>query len=149
MESKNKIKKPRPQKKPKEPKPPKPILTEAELAYRQAEKMQKDMKRVQATNMKSVDQKENIEGVDIWKDSDFYFCVVFQSARQKYTFLEELSKKINLGIDQCRSSDEMIQIINGLEFAKKLGIILQSEKSPNYPYPNLELSKLTLDDQSY
>lgn len=136
-------------KKPKAPKPPKPIKTEIQLAEEQAARMLRDMNRLQATSNKPIADREVRSGVDIWSDSDFFFSIVFQSAAQKYLFLEFFSKKFGLGIDEVRTGDEKCQILNGLKLAEKLGLNLPSEKSGNFPYPNLELSKLALDGEEF
>lgn len=111
--------------------------------------MMKDMNRLQATQKTSPDRKAVREGVDIWKDSDFFFSVVFQSSAQKYTFLEEFSRKFGLGIDTVKSGDEVVQILNGLELASKIGVRLTPEKPGSTPYANLELAALVMDDQKY
>lgn len=121
-------------------------LSEVELARKQAEKMLKDMGRLQATQKGSLDQKKVREGVDLWKDTDFFFSVVFQSSAQKYAFLEAFSKKFGLGIDNAMAGDEVYQIINGLKLAANLGIKIPAEKSVKFPYPNLELAQLALDN---
>lgn len=123
--------------------------TEIELAHKQAEKMLRDMTRLQNTQAKSPDQKSVREGVDQWKDTDFYFSVVFQSSTQKYTFLEFLSKKFGLGIDDAKSENHVIQVVNGLIFAEKIGLKLVGEKTGNYPYPDLELKELALDGEEF
>ena len=102
--------------------------TELDIATKQAEKMLRDMYRVQATQNKSADQKENRSSVDLWKDTDFFFSIVFQSSAQKYTFLEAFSKKFGLGIDNAKSNNEIIQVVNGLKLAKNLDIKIPSEK---------------------
>ena len=60
------------------------VKSESELVKEQAARMLKDMDRLQATQKGGVDSKEKVTAVDIWKDSDFYFSVVFQTAKQKY-----------------------------------------------------------------
>lgn len=107
------------------------------------------MARLQNTQRKSTDQKEFREGVDQWKDSDFYFSVVFQSAKQKYEFLEFFSKKFGLGLDSVKSNDEIIQVVNGIKLAEKIGLDLKVETSPPYPYPNLELKEMALDNEAF
>lgn len=136
-------------KKPKAPKAPKIVMPESVLAERQAQKMMKDMSRLRATQAKSPDQKSVREGVDIWKDTDFYFSVVFQSSAQKYVFLEAFSKMFGLGFDNVRSGDEVFSIFNGLKLAEKLNVKIPDEKMPAYVYPNLALKDLTLDGEEF
>lgn len=135
--------------KPKKVKEAKPAVSEMELAERQAQKMMRDMTRLQATQTKSTDQKDVREGVDIWKDTDFFFSVVFQSAGQKYAFLEQFSKMFGLGIDNVRAGDEVFSIFNGLKLAELLKIKIPNEKAPKYVYPNLELKDLALDGEDF
>lgn len=132
----------------KKPKQPKVALSETELVKRQAKKMLKDIYRVQASSV-SVDKKTSSEGVHVWKDSDFYFSVVFQSARQKYEFLDAINKKFNLNIENIKTSDDIISIINGLKFAENLNIKLSNEKAADYVYANLELAQLVLDGEEF
>lgn len=136
-------------KKVKPPKAPKIIQTEQQLAEKQAARMLKDMGRLQNTQRTSTDQKSVREGVDIWKDGDFFFSVVFQSAHQKYKFLKEWTEKLKIDPDHIPSNDETLTIINGLVLAEKFGIKIDAEKSGDYPYPNLELKALALDVEEF
>lgn len=145
-----KQKKERKVKVPKAPKEKKAAPTEAELVLRQGNKMHSDMMRLQATQTKSADKKEMRTSVDLWKDTDFFVSIVFQSSKQKLKFVEEFSKKFGLGLDTVSAGDEIFQIFNGLILAEKLGIRLEPEtKTGTHPYPNLELAKLTLDDVEF
>jgi hypothetical protein len=123
--------------------------SEMQLVERQAAKMLKDMERVQATNSKSRDQKTEKSSVDIFKDSDFYFSVVFQTSTQKYQFLQSFSKMFQLGIEEILSDDQVIQIINGMKLAKNLKIDLKQEGIKPYPYADLELAQLALDNEVF
>lgn len=136
-------------KKPKKVKEPKPQKSEMELAQAQADRMYRDMQRLQATQSKAAHQKSERTTVDIWKDSDFFFSVVFQSSAQKNKFLEEFSKKFGLGVEGVMANDELLQVINGLKLAEKLGIEIPAEKVGKYPYPNLELSDIALDNEKF
>src|SRR5574343_493005 len=138
-------------KKPKAPKvqKQKEIIPEHILAERQALRMLKDMERLQATQKLTADQKAQRTNVDLWKDTDFYFSVVFQSSAQKYKFIKEFSQKFDLQVDQVASGDEIFQIFNGLLLAKKLGIQLQVEKIGEFPYPDLELKSMALDGEEF
>lgn len=135
--------------KPKKPKEKKPAPSELELLQKQADRMLRDMNRLQNTQSASGDQKKERSAVDIWKDTDFYFSVVFQSSAQKYQFLEQFSKKFGLGIDNIRNEDEVFSIVNGILLAKILGFKLDLEKAPAYVYPNLELKELSLDGEEF
>jgi hypothetical protein len=125
----------------------KPKPTELELAERQGQRMLHDMLRVQNTQMKSTDMKEFREGVDVCKDTDFYFCVVFQSSVQKYKFVEAFSKMYDLGLDEVRTANDIFQIFNGLKLAERLQIKLIPERLSAYPYPSLELMPMALDNE--
>ena len=126
---------------------PKVEVSEKDLAQKQAKKMMRDIYRVQRTG--KVGAENNVETAHIWRDTDFYFSVVFQTSAQKYEFLEQLSKRAKLGIDQIKSGDEVVQIINGIKLAKSLGIELKEYKCNDYVYPDLELAKLILDGEDY
>lgn len=76
---------------------------------------------------------------ELWLDTDFFFSVVFQSEKQKYEFLQKL------GIEA--DNDGQIQILNGLQFAKKLGIDLEKESALPYPTGSIDLMPLILDTE--
>lgn len=122
-------------------------VSEKELLEKQAARMLKDMDRLQQTQDPS--KKTSTTAVDIWKDTDFYFSVVFQSAQQKYEFLEQFSKKFGLGVDEVKSSDEVFSIVNGIKLSQKLGFNIRLEKKPSYVYPDLELREMALDADEF
>ena len=87
--------------------------------------------------------KGKIENKNLWMDIDFYFSVVFESARQKYEFLEKLN--IEAEIDP---TIPRLQIINGVKFAESLGIKLEvKEKRFDYPTADLDLKEFVLDNE--
>lgn len=128
---------------------PKPVVTEEELIMKQAMRMQRDMHRLHNTG-RTTEQKEKISTVDLWRDSDFFFSVVFQTSEQKYAFLKTFSKMFNLELDQIISNNEIVQIVNGLTLAKQMKINIPSPVGRvDYPYRNLELAEMALDMEEF
>lgn len=125
-------------------KEPKVQLSESELVHKEANKIMSQIHRLRDTTKHS-DKKDFVTNTDLWLDSDFFFSIVFQSSQQKYAFLEAFSKMFKVDIDT--SKDERIQIINGLKLAESLDIALKQETALQYPYPDLELRKLALDEE--
>lgn len=123
---------------------PKVVKTEQELVHAYANKIMDGKisrghfdKRFDWHNRNAQDK--GAVNKDIWFDTDFFFSVVFQSEAQKYAFL----KAAGWIVDQ----DEQVQIVNGLELAKKMGIALRPEVALEYPYTDLELRPLVLDSE--
>ena len=82
---------------------------------------------------------------NIWMDNDFYFSVVFQSAEQKYKFLEAVG--IYEEDNEIVKATGKVKIINGLEFAERLDIELEKEEVFPYPTGNLDLLPYLLDTE--
>lgn len=82
---------------------------------------------------------------NVWMDGDFYFSVVFQSADQKYQFLEQFCRMFKVNIEDYK--DSQIQILNGLKLATSLGIALKKEIAIEYQYGDPELIPLVLDNE--
>lgn len=111
--------------------------------------MLRDLSRLKNTQGKSSDQKDFTEGVDVWKDADFFFSVVFQSAKQKVLFLEFLKSKIGISFETEPNSPFQIQIINGLKLAEKMGCPLPIVTPTDYVYPDLALKAVVLDNENF
>jgi hypothetical protein len=95
------------------------ILSEAEAAFKA---------RAQAEQ----------ERFELATDSEYWMAVCFQSRRQKEQFLAALREKFGMGGDS-----EADKYIDGWEFAKALGIVLERE---NVPYnTSSKLDKKWLD----
>lgn len=124
----------------------KKIVSEEDLVIKEANRLMTHVENLRDTT-KSSDKKLNVTNTDLWLDSDFYFSVVFQSSQQKYKFLTKLKEMFSLDIDT--SDDNRIQIINGLKFGESIGVDFSKEKPLQYPYPDLELRKLALDDDKF
>lgn len=84
---------------------------------------------------------------DLWLDTDFYFSVCFQSAEQKYEFLDALFKKTGVKVET--SPDDQIQIVNGLKLSEALSIPIQKETMLDYPYGDLDLRPFVLDNEKF
>lgn len=82
---------------------------------------------------------------NMWMDSDFYFSVVFQSAKQKYDFLFWLQQKYDYDFGDDGKS--RLQIINGLKLAEVMGCTLAKETTRDYPTIDIETKDLILDDE--
>ena len=82
---------------------------------------------------------------ELWLDTDFFCSIVFQSFEQKYEFLEALAKKTGVIADLDDASQ--IQIVNGMDLARRLGIELKRETRAAYPIPDLELRPFIMDDE--
>lgn len=131
------------------PKKEKIVLSELELAEKQAARMFRDMKRLQKTQDTSSDKKDQRSNVDLWKDTDFFFSVVFKSAAQKYAFMEKFSELFKLGLEEVRHGDRVYSIFNGIKLADNLNIKIPVENNPEFPYPNLEMRELALDSEEF
>lgn len=133
-------------KKERKPKAQKETLSEEEIIRKEADRIVKQVEALRDTTKKS-NKKNSITNTDLWLDSDFFFSVVFQSSQQKYAVLKKLSEMFGLEIDV--SSDDRVQILNGVKLADALNVAIQKEKSLQYPYPDLELRKLVLDEEKF
>lgn len=131
------------------PKKEKVVLSEIDLATKQAERMHRDMMRLQKTQNGSADKKDERSNVDLWKDTDFFFSVVFKSAAQKYAFMEKFSEIFKLGLEEVRHGDRVYSIFNGIKLSERLNIKIPVENNPEFPYPNLELRELALDGEEF
>lgn len=117
--------------------------TEQELVHKYVNRVIKNQMyhgRVDSNKFDNL-QHDKTVSKNLWLDYDFYFCVVFQSAEQKYQVLRHLA-----GENDTYSSDR-IHIINGLNFAKSLGIELKEETTKDYPMGNIDLLPYVLDDE--
>lgn len=79
-------------------------------------------------------------------DQDFWCHFVFQSAKQKYDFMEFLEEKFGFEFDEMPG--HQIQIANGLRLGRLMGATLKEEKADSYPFPNLDLLPLVLDNEA-
>jgi len=131
------------------PKKEKVVLSEMELAEKQAARMYRDMTRLQKTQDGSADKKDERSNVDLWKDTDFFFSVVFKSSAQKYAFMAVFSEMFKLGLEEVRHGDRVYSIFNGIKLAENLNIKIPVENNPEFPYPNLELRELALDGEEF
>lgn len=137
--------------KPKKPRKPKIEKSERELVEAYAQKV------LNAATSTMVDRKDLHaivagHGTEVRKtatmlamDRDFYFSVVFQTADQKYQFLEALAAKLNLPLET--SADEAVDIVNGLKLAAALDIPLKLEKPISYPVSDVQLLPFVLDTE--
>lgn len=128
----------------------KPEKTEQQLVEEYAKKVMDGKisrghfdKRFDWHNRKA--QGQTATNKDLWFDTDFFFSVVFQSEAQKYEFLNHLKEQYGLDFDD----NLQIQIVNGLEFAKKMGLSLRPEIRLEYPYTDLEIRPLVLDSDEF
>ena len=136
---KNSSKKP---KEPKAPKPPKVIPSEGELVKKYVNKVIKNQVyhgRVDVSKFGGLEHDKSVSK-NLWLDTDFYFSVVFQSAEQKYQFLDAMGWKAEF-------AEEQIQIVNGLELAKKMGVPLKEEETKPFPSGNIDLLPFVLDNE--
>lgn len=137
-------KKPKKEKKPKAPKAPKQEKTEAQLVHEYANAViGKSATRGQTSDKFEGMKKEGTINKDLWLDTDFFFSVVFQSADQKYKFLEGIRRIFKFEVEQMDESQ--VQIINGLKLANVMGIPLALETRKPYPCGDLELKEFVLD----
>ncbi len=82
---------------------------------------------------------------EMWRDTDFFFSVVFQSKAQKYEFMAFIEEKFGFEFDE--EIGHQIQIVNGLRLSEVMGKSLAIENAMPYPYGSLELKPLVLDDE--
>jgi hypothetical protein len=87
----------------------------------------------------------NTTNKDLWMDTDFYFSVVFASAKQKYEFLEQFCEKFGIQLETSR--DEKVSIINGIRLASNLKFKIPEEKTLDYPNGALDLRPYVLDNE--
>lgn len=125
----------------------KPKPTETELVHRYVNRVIKNSMyhgRVDTEKFKGLEHTHSVSK-NLWMDTDFFFSVVFQSSTQKRKFLEQLLSKF----EGLKEPDEEynIQIINGLELAKLMGIKLDPETTKEYPTGNIELMPMVLDGE--
>lgn len=142
-----KIPKEKKAKEPPPPKEPKPEKTEAELVRKYADViMAKQRTRGMLNkNFKDLEQ-ANTLNKNLWRDSDFYFSIVFQSSLQKYKFLEFLQEKFDF--DSGDNGVDQIKIVNGLKLAEFMGLELAKEATRDYPTSNLDLVDMILDEET-
>ena len=91
-------------------------------------------------------KKEGTVNKTLWLDTDFFFSIVFQSSKQKYDFLKFLYDKYQIPLENEYGS--AIQILNGLKLAHRMGLKLDAEIARNYPYTNIDLQPLILDNEA-
>ena len=117
--------------------------TEAELVRKYANRV---IRNDQYHGRGKIVEYEKSVSKNLWMDQDFFFSVVFQSSEQKREFLKFLISKFNYSVED--KENYSIQIINGLELAKSMGIELKTEESKDYPTGNLDLMPFVLDPES-
>lgn len=83
---------------------------------------------------------------EMWRDQDFFFSFLFESAAQKYQFIEQFEKLFALEFDE--EYGHQIQIVNGYELGKRMGFTMTKEESLPYPGADLELKPLVLDNEA-
>lgn len=83
---------------------------------------------------------------DLALDTDFFFSIVFQSARQKEQFLKAFCEKFSIGIDAVK---ERVQIMNGMKLAAALQIPVTKEQMDKPPYGSLDLRPYVLDNETF
>lgn len=102
--------------------------------------------RVDAEQFKGMAKKDTVNK-GIWMDTDFFFSVVFQSQDQKVEFLKKLNQA---EITEEISEGRVIQIVNGLELAKHLGIELTIyEHREEYPLADMSVAPMVLDTETF
>jgi hypothetical protein len=127
-------------KKPKPPKKEKVVKTEEQLVREYVDRViGGKIARGHVDDRFAYTKKESTVNKELWMDQDFFFSVVFQSFEQKYAFLEALK----IDTELC----ERVQIVNGIKLAEKLGVKLKKEVARPYPYPDLDLREIILDDE--
>lgn len=121
----------------------KPEPTETELVHKYVNRVIKNQMyhgRVDASKFSDLEHDKAISK-NLWLDHDFFFSVVFQCKEQKYEFIKQLS------LDPDWNQKDQIQIVNGLELAKKLGVTLRPVTSRDYPTADIELLPFILDNE--
>ena len=103
--------------------------------------------RVDKKKFKGIAKTESVNK-NLWMDTDFFFSVVFESAQQKMEFLKKsgLIKLIEKA-DEAFLEGDQVQIINGIRFAKSMGVELSAESRREYPVGNLDLMPFVLDNE--
>lgn len=132
---------------PKPAKTPQPEATEAEIVRRYVNRVIKNAGYHGRINTQKFGElaKEQTQSVnkDLWLDSDFYFCIVFESDVQKYTFLDALELR---GLE-IPSNRMRLTMINGLKLAEFMKISLKRETGHTYPLGQLDLQPFVLEDE--
>lgn len=135
-----KVKKP---KAPKPPKEPKVEKTSEQLAREYADRIiNGKIARGHTDKRFAYTKKDSTVNKEMWIDTDFFFSVVFQSLEQKYEFIKKVAWKTEV------DHDSKIQIVNGLDLAKQMGIELKKETAQDSPYASLDLLPFVLDNET-
>jgi len=127
------------------PKKPKEVPSEKQLVHNYVNRIIKNQEyhgRIDPSKFEGLKQQRTVNK-DLWKDTEFYFSVVFQSTEQKYQVLDALQKLFNLEVDLY----EKITIVNGLSLAKSLNVPIVHESSRPYPMGSLDLLPFVLDPE--
>jgi hypothetical protein len=133
----------KPQKKPRKPKQEK---TEEQLVHEYTEKVIRGkLSRGHVDQRFAYTKAETAVNKDMWLDTDFFFSVVFQSADQKYKFLEVMQQMFKFELEDFYGTQ--VQIVNGLKLANAMGIELKKESTREFPYGELDLRPYVLDDE--
>lgn len=122
--------------------------SEKELVHKYVNRIINNQKyhgRIDEEKFKDINYKKKVNK-NLWLDQNFYFTAVFQSQEQKHKVLEAIGLTEEQ-IDEAYYSGK-INIINGIELAKKLGIEIELEEREEYPLPELELLPYVLDTES-
>lgn len=125
----------------------KPEPTEEELVKKYANRVIKNQiyhGRVDESKFKGMEH--HTVSKNLWMDTNFFFSVVFQNEEQKNEFIWQIVERHRINIDGIPKS--RVQIINGLELAKALGIELKPAKTREYPTGNIDLMPFVLDNES-
>lgn len=125
----------------------KPEPTEAELVRKYTNRVIKNQiyhGRVDNEQFKGLEHDRTVSK-NLWMDTDFFFSVVFQSSEQKCEFLKKVMQKFEGTIEP--DENYSIQILNGLDLAKCMGIELKPETTKEYPTGNLDLMPFCLDNE--
>jgi len=129
------------------PRKAKQVKSESELVHEYANRvMDGKAARGHADDRFAYTQKENQTNKQLWMDQDFFCHLAFQSAAQKYDFMAFLEKNFNFEFDEVPG--HQIQIANGFRLGKLMGCDLKEEKAAPYPYANLDLLPLVLDEEA-
>lgn len=123
--------------------------TEEEIVRKYAKRVimnQKYHGRVDAERFKGMAKADSVNK-NVWMDVDFFFSVVFQSQKQKVEFLEKLGAQT---ITENIQNGRAIQIVNGIQLAKHLGINLTVyEHREEYPLADMSVAPFVLDTETF
>lgn len=123
------------------PKKVKEVATEEEIVKKYVNRVIKNQiyhGRIDDSKFSGLDHTHTVSK-KLWNDMDFFFSVVFQSAEQKYEFIEKLKVEVD--------EEDQIQIVSGLALAKVLGISLKPETTKDYPVANVDFKNFVLDTE--